>query len=45
MDVKTVFAILAAIAAIIAIGHFYSDIITSDSLVTIQGTVIDGKNR
>lgn len=45
MDVKTVFAILAAIAAIIAIGHFYSDIITLDSLVTIQGTVIDEKNN
>jgi hypothetical protein len=45
MDVKTVFAILGAIGAIIAIGHFYSDIISQDSLVTIQGTVIDEKNN
>ena len=29
MDIKTVFAIVAAIAAIIAIGHFYADIINN----------------
>ena len=49
MNVRTVVislgVILGIIAAVIAIGHFYADIITLDSLVTIQGTVIDEKNN
>ena len=49
MDAKTVVvalvAIVGIIAAVIAIGHFYGDIKTQDSLITIQGTVIDEKNN
>ena len=49
MNVRTVVislgVILGIIAAVIAIGHFYADIITPNSLVTIQGTVVDEKNN